>query len=129
MWSRGNWLAWFFFITFATLTTYELTHLLALLLKSRESLSPGPSSLDDDSSLPTGGGRRKPLPAYAMNPVYKACLASIGAGKKLRARLLLRLERLLERTDDARVRFMAGIGWAVVGGSLAGGCLVFTKAV
>jgi hypothetical protein len=130
MWSRGNWLAWFFFITFATLFVYETTHLLALLLKSRESLSPGPTSLDnDDSDLPTGGGRRKPLPAYATNPVYKALRASLGGVKTLRSKLLVRLERVLERTDDARVRYMAGIGWAVVGGSLAGGCLVFTKAV
>lgn len=36
---------------------------------------------------------------------------------------------MLERTNDERVRYMQGIGWAVVGGSLAGGCLVFTKAV
>ncbi|KAJ9114030.1 hypothetical protein QFC22_005850 [Naganishia vaughanmartiniae] len=128
MWSRGNWLAWFFFITFATLFVYETTHLLALLLKSRESLSPGPTALADDS-LPSGGGRRKAPPAYALNPVYKALRGLLGAVKVLRGKALVRLERVLERTDDARVRFMAGIGWAVVGGSLAGGCLVFTKAV
>ncbi|KAJ9093893.1 hypothetical protein QFC21_006266 [Naganishia friedmannii] len=128
MWSRGNWLAWFFFITFSTIFVYETTHLLALLLKSRESLSPGPTSLEEDD-LPTGGGRRKPPPTYAKNPLFKTLRAVLGAVKTLRGKLLLHLERALERTDDTRVRYMAGIGWAVVGGSLAGGCLVFTKAV
>jgi hypothetical protein len=37
--------------------------------------------------------------------------------------------RVFERTDDVRLRWLEGVGWAVVGGSLAGGCLVFTKAV
>jgi hypothetical protein len=38
-------------------------------------------------------------------------------------------ERLLERTPDERLLWLTGVGWAVVGGSLAGACLVFTKAV
>jgi hypothetical protein len=47
----------------------------------------------------------------------------------VREMVLARMERVFERTDDARLRYMQGIGWAVVGGSLAGGCLVFTKAM
>ncbi|KAJ9108218.1 hypothetical protein QFC19_002465 [Naganishia cerealis] len=121
MWSRGNWLAWFFFITFSTLLTYEFTHLLALLLKSRESLSPDPAMDDHELSLAsTGGGRRKPSAwGYASNPLVKALYTIIGAHRKVRGNLLARLERMLERTDDARIKYIQGIGWAVVGGSLA----------
>jgi len=42
--------------------------------------------------------------------------------------LLNRMEKMTVRTDDARLTWLQGIGWAVVGGSLAGLCLVFTKA-
>jgi hypothetical protein len=33
------------------------------------------------------------------------------------------------RASDARLLWLEGIAWAVAGGSLAGLCLVFTKAV
>lgn len=39
------------------------------------------------------------------------------------------MEITFSRTDDARIIWLQGIGWAVAGGSLAGLCLVFTKAV
>jgi len=35
---------------------------------------------------------------------------------------------MFQRADDARITWLEGIGWAVAGGSLAGLCLVFTKA-
>ncbi|KAI5450135.1 hypothetical protein NCC49_003762 [Naganishia albida] len=125
MWSRGNWLAWFFFIVFATFFTFEITHLLALLLKSRESLSP---TGEFDPSLPptSTGGRARGGP---QNPVIKFMKGLWTRWRAVRGMVLSRLERMLERTNDERVRYMQGIGWAVVGGSLAGGCLVFTKAV
>ncbi|KAJ9105016.1 hypothetical protein QFC20_004457 [Naganishia adeliensis] len=76
MWSRGNWLAWFFFITFSTFFTYEITHLLALLLKSRESLSP---TGEFDPSLPpaTGGGRSR---AASQNPGGQGLSRASGRG-------------------------------------------------
>lgn len=39
------------------------------------------------------------------------------------------MEVTFSRTDDARLVWLEGIGWAVAGGSLAGLCLVFTKAI
>jgi magnesium transporter len=38
------------------------------------------------------------------------------------------LERWTERQDDQQVAWTLGIGWACLGGGLAGGCLVFAKA-
>jgi hypothetical protein len=43
--------------------------------------------------------------------------------------LIIRLERVFGGTEDARLTWLEGIGWGVTGGSLAGLCLVFTKAV
>jgi hypothetical protein len=42
--------------------------------------------------------------------------------------ILTRMEKMFQRADDARITWLEGIGWAVAGGSLAGLCLVFTKA-
>lgn len=39
------------------------------------------------------------------------------------------MEITFARADDARLIWLEGIGWAVAGGSLAGLCLVFTKAI
>jgi hypothetical protein len=39
------------------------------------------------------------------------------------------LDRLFAGTEDAKITWLEGIGWGVTGGSLAGMCLVFTKAV
>jgi hypothetical protein len=127
LWSRPNWLAWFFFVTFFIFFTYEVTHLLNLLLKSRESLSPA-GGAEFDASLPpmTSGGRSR---NGGTNPVIKAVKTVWAKWRGVREMVLARMERVFERTDDARLRYMQGIGWAVVGGSLAGGCLVFTKAM
>lgn len=39
------------------------------------------------------------------------------------------MEVAFSRAGDARLIWLEGIGWAVAGGSLAGLCLVFTKAI
>ena len=74
----------------------------------------------------TSGGRSRSSPT---NPVLKALKIAWAKWRSVREMVLARMERMFERTDDARLRYMQGIGWAVCGGSLAGGCLVFTKAV
>jgi len=38
------------------------------------------------------------------------------------------LERWAAGRDDKQVAWTLGIGWACLGGGLAGGCLVFAKA-
>lgn len=118
-WRRGRWLSWFFLVAAATATVYLSTHLLHELLRTRASLSPTVPEFDPDAPL---GGRRS-----AAAPSFLHTLRS--RQRALETQALSRLDRLLASTDDSRIRFLEGIGWAVVGGSLAGGCLVFTKAV
>jgi hypothetical protein len=52
-----------------------------------------------------------------------------GSWKSIEGKIIGRMEITFSRTDDARIIWLQGIGWAVAGGSLAGLCLVFTKAV
>jgi len=52
-----------------------------------------------------------------------------GSWKRIEGKIICRMEITFSRTDDARIIWLQGIGWAVAGGSLAGLCLVFTKAV
>lgn len=107
----------------ATATVYLSTHLLHELLRSRASLSPTVPEFDPDAPLGFGGRRNR----SSSMPSFIHTLRS--RRRALETQALSRLDRLLASTDDSRIRFLEGIGWAVVGGSLAGGCLVFTKAV
>lgn len=95
--------------------------MLGKVSKSRASFSPMPSP-----TVGTGGR----LPAVEQSSSIVQRVRSVwGKWKSLEATAVTHLERFLQRTDDARVTWLEGIGWAVAGGSLAGLCLVFTKAV
>jgi hypothetical protein len=118
LWTRGSWLAWFPLLLIFTFLTFWVSHLLASLLKSRASLSPLPS--------PTIGLQARPKP---VNPVVGFVKKGWKGWKRVEGRVLDRMEKMFQRTDDARLLWLQGIGWAVTGGSLAGLCLVFTKAV
>ncbi|WWD15965.1 hypothetical protein CI109_100389 [Kwoniella shandongensis] len=119
LWTRGSWIAYFIFIILFTSFVYLLSNLLAAFLASRASFSPLPSpSLE----LPTS----RPKSPNAIKGFFQ----KIGRGqKKIESIALRRMESMFQRTDDARLIWLQGIGWAVTGGSLAGLCLVFTKAV
>ncbi|WVF72206.1 hypothetical protein IAT40_007018 [Kwoniella sp. CBS 6097] len=118
LWTRGSWLAFFVFIVAFTASTYLVSSLFASLLASRASFSPLPSPTLE---LPTS----RPAKPNAI----KGFFLRIGGGwKRIEGVALKRMERLFARTDDARLIWLQGIGWAVCGGSLAGLCLVFTKA-
>jgi hypothetical protein len=43
--------------------------------------------------------------------------------------LQTKISQLTERTSDERLLFLLGVGWASVGGALAGGSLVFAKSM
>jgi len=126
LWSRPNWLSYFFVIAFLTFFTYLVTRTLTLILKSRESLSPSLPAFDPDAPAATLGGRKK---ADTTNPVVKFVKRGMAIWSRGQSAAVTRGERLLERTPDERLLWLTGVGWAVVGGSLAGACLVFTKAV
>lgn len=127
MWSRPHWIIWFSIIGFLTLVVYFITTILSSLLRSRASLSP--TIQPYDASLPpTSSGGRRAKPA-SSNPITKAFKFMSEKRKWVDNRCLSWVEGMLERTGDERVRWGEGIGWVIVGGSLAGGCLVFTKVV
>lgn len=74
-------------------------------------------------------GRGGRFPASAPEGLIFRVRALWGKWKATERTVIGLLEKFLQRTDDARVTWLEGIGWAVAGGSLAGLCLVFTKAV
>lgn len=115
LWSRGSWLSYFFVLVFATWAVYLVGDMLHKVAKQRASFSPLPSPV-------LGRGSRPPL---ALN-FFQRVMAK---WRSAESTILGHLERLLQRTDDARVSWMEGIFFASCGGSLAGLCLVFTKAI
>ncbi|TXT12631.1 uncharacterized protein COLE_03041 [Cutaneotrichosporon oleaginosum] len=115
LWRRGSWLSYFFVLIFATWVVYLVGDLLHKVAKQRASFSPLPS--------PTMGRGSRPPPALNT---FQRSLAQWRAWENT---ILGHLERLLQRTPDTRVQWLEGIFFASCGGSLAGLCLVFTKAI
>ncbi|KAK6903006.1 hypothetical protein L486_06461 [Kwoniella mangroviensis CBS 10435] len=118
LWSRASWLAYFLFIVLFTASTYLVSSLFASLLASRASFSPLPSPTLE---LPTS----RPKSTNAIKSFFKRISKTVKGIENIAVR---RLEAFFARTDDARLTWLQGMGWAVTGGSLAGLCLVFTKA-
>jgi hypothetical protein len=83
-------------------------------------------SLDPDAPSASLGGRRKPDNSNVVSKYLKRARSSWSVVEQ---KAVDQGERWLERTTDERILWLTGVGWAVVGGSLAGACLVFTKAV
>ncbi|WWC89967.1 uncharacterized protein L201_004896 [Kwoniella dendrophila CBS 6074] len=117
LWTRASWLAYFLFIVLFTASTFLVSSLFASLQASRASFSPLPSPTLE---LPTS----RPKSPNAIVGFFKKISNSI---KRVESAAVRRLEVSFARTDDARLIWLQGIGWAVTGGSLAGLCLVFTK--
>nr|XP_019042293.1 hypothetical protein I302_08895 [Kwoniella bestiolae CBS 10118]OCF21223.1 hypothetical protein I302_08895 [Kwoniella bestiolae CBS 10118] len=117
LWSRPSWLVYFLFIVLFTTSTYLVSSLFASLLASRASFSPLPSPTLE---LPTS----RPKSDNAIFGFFKRISRTIKGIENVAVR---RLEGMFARTDDARLIWLQGMGWAVTGGSLAGLCLVFTK--
>lgn len=118
LWTRGSWLAHFVFLILFTSSVYFTSSLLARLLASRASYSPLAS--------PTLPIQRREAPSH---PIITFAKARWTQWKGLESTALKHLETIFQRAEDSRITWLQGIGWAVTGGSLAGACLVFTKAV
>lgn len=113
-------MVYFAFLLAFTSSTYFASSILGRLLASRASFSPLPSA---DLEL-AGAARSKP-----SHPVVAFVKRAWSRWRNMEDVVLRHVERLLQRAEDQRVTWLQGIGWAVCGGSLAGMCLVFTKAV
>ncbi|KAH9944703.1 hypothetical protein B0H21DRAFT_709546 [Amylocystis lapponica] len=114
LWTRGNWLGYFFFMAFALILLYIFTSQLEQVLTARGDLNAEPfagmSLRRNVVSPPTFAG--------------KAAVAWEGGMMWIREKL----ELWTEAHDDKRIAWTLGIGWSCCGGGLAGGTLVFAKA-
>ena len=112
LWTRGNWLAYFFFMAFALMFLAVFTTQLDAVLAARADLSAVPFAMEN---------RNAPPPRTVFHravALWEHVMRSIRVG----------LETWTAAHDDKRIAWTLGIGWACLGGALAGGCLVFAKA-
>ncbi|PCH43475.1 hypothetical protein WOLCODRAFT_25942 [Wolfiporia cocos MD-104 SS10] len=114
LWTRGNWLLFFFFMAFALILLYTFTSELEQVLSARADLNAAPFA--------GMSARRGAVPAVGF--VKKAMATWEGVLMWSREKL----ELWTAPHDDKRIAWTLGIGWACCGGGLAGGCLVFAKA-
>ncbi|CAE6430684.1 unnamed protein product [Rhizoctonia solani] len=113
LWSRGGWLLFFILMSTALTIVFFCTSILDAVLAARSDLS----------ALPTGAAAsRQPAPTTVIGKARVKCISWEHWLRDL-------LERWTASRDDNMLAWTLGIGWACVGGGLAGGCLVFAKAV
>ncbi|CCM05004.1 uncharacterized protein FIBRA_07203 [Fibroporia radiculosa] len=115
LWTRSNWLLFFFFMAFSLILLYTFTSQLEQVLNSRSDINAEPF---------TGMGSRRPALAPSAS-VFKR-IVSFCQGVMMWVRE--KLEIWTAPHEDKRIAWTLGIGWACCGGGLAGGCLVFAKA-
>ncbi|KZT68262.1 hypothetical protein DAEQUDRAFT_692718 [Daedalea quercina L-15889] len=115
LWSRSNWLAYFFFMTFSLIIVYIFISQLEQVLNAR----------GDINAEPFAGMSQRRSGAAAPVGFYQKSTAAI---ESLMMWIREKLELWTAPQDDKRVAWTLGIGWACCGGGLAGGCLVFAKA-
>ncbi|KAH9894921.1 hypothetical protein C8Q73DRAFT_745326 [Cubamyces lactineus] len=115
LWTRGNWLAYFFFMAFALIFLYIFTSQLDQVLTARGDLHAEPFS-----------GMRARAATLPSASTYVGRVMAFWENAMLWTRE--KLELWTAAHDDKRIAWTLGIGWACCGGGLAGGCLVFAKA-
>ncbi|EPS97577.1 hypothetical protein FOMPIDRAFT_1025007 [Fomitopsis schrenkii] len=115
LWSRSNWLVYFFFMAFSLIIVYVFVAQLEQVLTARGDINAEPFA---------GMGSRR---SGAAAPVgfHQKVMAAIGFAMMW---VREKLESWIAPQDDKRVAWTLGIGWACCGGGLSGGCLVFAKA-
>ncbi|KAF5370891.1 hypothetical protein D9758_002030 [Tetrapyrgos nigripes] len=119
LWRRGGWLAYFFFMTFALLLLLLCTYQLDAVLIARADISSVPFA---GYNLPSDG-----------TPGRKSSRGVLSAVRRTWQNMMTKLGQWLElwtaAKDDKTIAWTLGIGWACAGGGLAGGTLVFAKAI
>ncbi|KAI0633717.1 hypothetical protein C8Q77DRAFT_1116551 [Trametes polyzona] len=115
LWTRGNWLAYFFFMAFALIFLYIFTSQLDQVLTARGDLNAEPFA-----GMRARAGALPPAGTYIGRVIAFWRHAMLWSREKL--------EYWTASHDDKRIAWTLGIGWACCGGGLAGGCLVFAKA-
>ncbi|KZT43473.1 hypothetical protein SISSUDRAFT_1057486 [Sistotremastrum suecicum HHB10207 ss-3] len=109
LWGRPGWILFLLFMSAAIFLAYTVIGQLDAVLNFRAELNSEPQL----TALPFNAGR-------------------VARARHTWNRWMFRLrEKLEERTsymDDKNLAWNIGVGWACIGGFLAGGCLVFAKA-
>ena len=114
LWTRGNWLGYFFFMAFALIFVSIFTSQLDAVLVARSDLSAVPFS-----------SMSSPPSALSSRNIFRRIM---GLWNYAMFQVRYYLETWTAQHDDKRIAWTLGIGWACLGGGLAGGCLVFAKA-
>ncbi|EKM81025.1 hypothetical protein AGABI1DRAFT_71748 [Agaricus bisporus var. burnettii JB137-S8] len=126
LWRRGGWLGYFFLMSFALSLVFIFTSSLDAVHTARSDLHAVPFS-------GVNASRRK-------NTHDGSFLHKLGRGGRVLLKVCDTWDNLLSRVtawlevwsspkDDKQLAWTLGIGWACCGGGLAGGCLVFAKAI
>lgn len=118
LWRRGGWLGYFICMTLALLLLLIFTSKLDAILAERADLSLPSNDPGRNISRATQPGKD---------------LSKLKRAKSIWTQAMQLVKNLLESwsgpQDDKQVAWTLGIGWACCGGGLAGGCLVFAKAM
>ncbi|KAH8093965.1 hypothetical protein BXZ70DRAFT_896986 [Cristinia sonorae] len=115
LWTRGNWLGFFFVMAFALIFLSIFTSQLDAVLAARSDLSAAPFGSVPNTPAPLTGR------FIWIAKIRNAWSATMTWTK-------IWLEHWTASHDDTRIAWTLGIGWACLGGGLAGGTLVFAKA-
>lgn len=116
LWRRPNWLGYFFFMAFALILLFVFTSSLDAVLVARSDLSAPPLSGMTASARPPPPGK-----GYIAK-IKQKWDAGADWVKEM-------LDVWTAAKSDLQIAWTLGIGWACCGGGLAGGCLVFAKAM
>ncbi|KAG9044973.1 hypothetical protein FS837_007236 [Tulasnella sp. UAMH 9824] len=114
MWSRPGWLLYFVLMALAIIIVYIGTSQLDAIWVARGDLQ----------ALPTS--RTAPPPVKADAGWWASTKGKLDQALHW---MKEKLDNWTAAKDDKYVAWMLGIGWSCVGGALAGGCLIFAKAI
>ncbi|KAG5353771.1 hypothetical protein C0989_002554 [Termitomyces sp. Mn162] len=135
LWRRGGWLGFFFCMSGALITLLIFAERLDSVLASRGDLDATPAANSDipltpRDTLPNGNSRiRASTSKRRLHSLIGIIRTLRAAWASLMVWVTGRLEVWTAPQDDKQVAWTLGILWACCGGGLAGGTLVFAKAI
>ena len=125
LWQRGGWLGYFFLMSFALGLLLIFTGCLDAILTARGDIQALPfSGISSHQKTIESGGWLKKLGKIGQGISWLRVTWDNLIGKAMEL-----LEAWSAPKSDKQVAWTLGIGWACCGGGLAGGTLVFTKAM
>jgi len=125
LWQRSGWLGYFFVMSFALGLLLIFTSCLDAILVARADIQALPfSGINSRQNTVESGDWLKKLGKVGQGLLWLRITWDNLIGKVMEF-----LETWTAPKDDKQVAWTLGIGWACCGGGLAGGTLVFAKAM